>query len=41
MHTQSMILDFIVLFTDIFAIGLKLLSPEGTSRTEVFTATAA
>lgn len=39
-HTMSMILGLIALFTAIFAVGLVLLS-SGSSRVEIFTATAA
>jgi hypothetical protein len=41
LHTQAQILGFIALFTAIFAIGIMILCDSGTSRTEVFTATAA
>lgn len=41
MHTNAMILGFIALFTALFALGLMGLTPPGTSRTEIFTATAA
>lgn len=40
-HTTAMLLGFIALFTAIFAIGLMSLTNPGTSRTEIFTATAA
>jgi hypothetical protein len=41
LHKQSMILGFIALFTSLFTIGLTFLAPSGTSRTEIFTASAA
>jgi hypothetical protein len=41
MHTTAELLGFIALFTAIFAIGLMVLTDSGTSRTEIFTATAA
>lgn len=40
-HTQPKILGFMALFTALFAIGLMWLTNPGTSRTEIFTATAA
>lgn len=40
-HTTAMLLGFIALFTAIFAMGLMSLTDPGTSRTEIFTATAA
>lgn len=40
-HTQPKILGFMALFTALFAIGLMWVTPPGTSRTEIFTATAA
>jgi len=40
-HTQAKILGFIALFTAVFAIGLMILTDSGTSRTDIFTATAA
>jgi Family of unknown function (DUF6594) len=40
-HTQAKILGFIALFTAVFAIGLMILTDAGTSRTDIFTATAA
>jgi hypothetical protein len=41
MHEQPMILGFIALFTGLFTMGLMILTPSGTSRTEIFTASAA
>jgi hypothetical protein len=41
LHTQPKILGFIALFTAIFAIGIMWLTDASTSRTEIFTATAA
>jgi hypothetical protein len=41
MQRMPEILGFIALFTTIFAIGLMLLTDAGTSRVEIFTATAA
>jgi hypothetical protein len=41
MHSTAMLLGFIALFTAIFAMGLMSLTDPGTSRTEIFTATAA
>jgi len=41
MHTQPKILGFMALFTALFAMGLMWLTNPGTSRTEIFTATAA
>jgi hypothetical protein len=41
MHSQRELLGFIALFTAIFAVGLMGLTDSGTSRTEIFTATAA
>jgi len=41
MHRMGEVLGFIALFTTIFAIGLMLLTDAGTSRVEIFTATAA
>ncbi|TVY84138.1 hypothetical protein LSUE1_G003723 [Lachnellula suecica] len=40
-HTKAKTLGFIALFTAIFAIGIMVLTDSRTSRTEVFTATAA
>jgi hypothetical protein len=40
-HTNTKILGYIALFTALFALGLMSLTPPGTSRTEIFTATAA
>jgi hypothetical protein len=40
-HKQRMILGFIALFTGLFTMGLMILTPSGTSRTEIFTASAA
>jgi len=40
-HTQAKILGFIALFTAVFAIGLMILTDSKTSRTDIFTATAA
>jgi hypothetical protein len=40
-HKQSMILGFIALFTGLFTMGLMMLTPPGTKRTEIFTASAA
>lgn len=40
-HTQAKLIGFIALFTAIFAIGLMGLTEAGTSRTDIFTATAA
>ena len=39
-HKQDMILGFIALFTGLFTMGLLILTPSGTSRTEIFTASA-
>jgi hypothetical protein len=41
LHKQPMILGFIALFTGLFTMGLMVLTPSGTSRTEIFTASAA
>jgi hypothetical protein len=41
MHSMPEILGFIGLFTTLFAVGLMLLTDAGTSRVEIFTATAA
>jgi len=41
LHTKAKTLGFIALFTAIFAIGIMVLTDKRTSRTEVFTATAA
>jgi hypothetical protein len=41
LHTNAGVLGFIALFTALFALGLMGLTPPGTSRTEIFTATAA
>jgi len=41
MHSTPKVLGFIGLFTAIFAMGLMGLTDSGTSRTEIFTATAA
>jgi len=41
MHTSAKILGYMALFTALFALGLMSLTPPGTSRTEIFTATAA
>jgi hypothetical protein len=41
LHTNAKVLGFIALFTALFALGLMGLTPPGTSRTEIFTATAA
>jgi VIT1/CCC1 family predicted Fe2+/Mn2+ transporter len=41
LHKQSMILGFIALFTGLFTMGLMMLTPSGTKRTEIFTASAA
>jgi hypothetical protein len=41
LHTNAKILGFIALFTAIFAIGIMILTDASTSRTEIFTATAA
>lgn len=41
LHTQPKILGFIALFTAIFAVGIMWLTDSSTSRTEIFTATAA
>jgi hypothetical protein len=40
-HSQAKLIGFIALFTAIFAIGLMGLTGAGTSRTDIFTATAA
>jgi hypothetical protein len=40
-HRQPMILGFIALFTGLFTMGLMILTPPGTSRTEIFTASSA
>jgi hypothetical protein len=40
-HTTAKLLGYIALFTAIFAMGLMGLTDSGTSRTEIFTATAA
>ncbi|KAF8854021.1 hypothetical protein BDZ45DRAFT_747999 [Acephala macrosclerotiorum] len=40
-HTTAKLLGYIALFTSIFAMGLMGLTDSGTSRTEIFTATAA
>lgn len=40
-HKQSMVLGFIALFTGLFTMGLMMLTPPGTKRTEIFTASAA
>jgi len=40
-HNQAKLIGFIALFTAIFAIGLMGLAGAGTSRTDIFTATAA
>lgn len=40
-HTKAKTLGFIALFTAVFAIGIMILTNSKTSRTEVFTATAA
>jgi hypothetical protein len=41
LHKQPMILGFIALFTGLFTMGLMILTPPGTKRTEIFTASAA
>jgi len=41
LHGQAKILGFIALFTAVFAIGIMVLTDSDTSRTEIFTATAA
>ncbi|CZR53457.1 uncharacterized protein PAC_03335 [Phialocephala subalpina] len=41
LHTQAKILGFIALFTAVFAVGIMWLTGSSTSRTEIFTATAA
>jgi hypothetical protein len=41
LHTKAKTLGFIALFTAVFAIGIMILTDSRTSRTEVFTATAA
>jgi hypothetical protein len=41
LHKQSMVLGFIALFTGLFTMGLMMLTPSGTKRTEIFTASAA
>lgn len=41
LHTQPIILGFIALFTGLFTMGLMMLTPPGTKRTEIFTASAA
>jgi hypothetical protein len=40
-HSQAKLIGFIALFTAVFAIGLMGLTGAGTSRTDIFTATAA
>jgi len=40
-HDTGMVIGFIALFTFLFAAGLMALTNFGTSRTEIFTATAA
>lgn len=40
-HSQAKLIGFIALFTAIFAMGLMGLTNSGTSRTDIFTATAA
>jgi len=40
-HSEAKIIGFIGLFTAIFAMGLMGLTNSGTSRTDIFTATAA
>jgi hypothetical protein len=40
-NDQAKTIGFIALFTGVFAIGLMVLTPSATSRTEIFTATAA
>jgi hypothetical protein len=40
-NSQAKLIGFIALFTAVFAIGLMGLTNSGTSRTEIFTATAA
>jgi uncharacterized Tic20 family protein len=40
-HSEAKIIGFIGLFTAIFAMGLMGLANSGTSRTDIFTATAA
>lgn len=41
LHTMAKILGFIALFTAIFAVGIMWLTDSSTSRTDIFTATAA
>jgi hypothetical protein len=41
LHTTADLLGVIAVFTAIFAMGLMLLTDAGTSRVEIFTATAA
>lgn len=41
LDTQAKILGFIALFTALFAMGIMILTDASTSRTEIFTATAA
>jgi hypothetical protein len=40
-HSQAKLIGFIALFTAVFAVGLMGLTDSGTTRTEIFTATAA
>jgi hypothetical protein len=40
-HKMRMILGLIALFTGVFTMGLTFLTPSGTSRTDIFTASAA
>jgi hypothetical protein len=40
-HKQRMILGLIALFTGLFTMGLMVFTPSGTSRTDIFTASAA
>jgi hypothetical protein len=40
-HSEAKLIGFIALFTAIFAMGLMGLTNSGTSRTDIFTATAA
>lgn len=41
LHTTAQLLGLIAVFTAVFAGGLMLLVDSGTSRVEIFTATAA